>query len=143
MKKMREKELRNKLVEDLEKKGLFSASMGNGTFDIYVFPCNRFVELKKIKDLSRVPKTKENSGIRFTELQSKLLSKMEKTDDFPVVVIEEDNVFYLIPPEKLKQLVREPERVSKKRNIISKGYFAAESLSYEEMLSKLYGMLLR
>ncbi len=138
---MSEKEFRNRLVEDLEEEGIFSLNLGQGTFDIYVFDWKKFIELKEMVDLSRAPKTTENIGIKFTKRQTAILKKLENEEYFPIVIVEDSGNYQIISSEKLKILINHPERRSKDKIIISKGYFVSNPLSYEEMWNKLCNMM--
>ncbi len=136
-----EKEFRNRLVEYFEKEGIFSLNLGQGTFDIYVLDWKKFIELKEMVDLCRTPRTTENIGIKFTKRQTAILKKLENEEYFPIVIVEDSGNYQTISSEKLKNLINHPERRSKDKIIISKGYFVSNPLSYEEMWNKLCNMM--
>lgn len=99
---MKEEDFRKRVIYDLEKRELLPLSMGRGTFDIYEVNSKKFIELKRLVDLSRVPKTKEDEGIKFTEAQSTILKKLKNVKDLPTVLVEDGDMFFIIPRRTAK-----------------------------------------
>lgn len=141
---MNEDEFREQLIKDLEAKELICINLHRCTFDIYVPTLKKFIELKKIVDLSRTPKTSGKSGIRFTRCETEALKKLYKFqlyDNLPLVVIMDEmsnsNNYFIIRSNDLKEDIEKRTRKTKKRIIISKHYFDTKPLNYEQMLNEI------
>ena len=139
---LNEKQFREQIINDLEKRGMMCINLHQGTLDAYIPISKKFIEFKMIKSFSHTPKTSGDFGIRFTKCETELLRKLNKLqscDELPFIAIKDNIVnkgsFYLIYSDELKKYIEERKKF--KRILISKLHFDNRPISYDDLLDIL------
>lgn len=140
---LNEDQFRERIINDLEKRGISCINLHRGTFDIYIPIFKKFIECKKVKSFENTPKMSDESGIEFTEYETEALRKLNELQDyneFPIVPIMDDvankGSYYLIPPEKLKEhTIIKMKYENHMATSISR--FNKPSFSYDDLLNEL------
>jgi len=101
---VKEKELQNTLIRDLQSKGINVVNLRGGTFDLIVEGTRPYVcDLKRISSgLRGFPE--DEKGFKFTKEQTKEILKMK----FPPFAVAFDNDdYYFLPPDWVKREVED------------------------------------